>query len=86
MIYNCSKDGVKYAIKKTGTIKMDEQLIVLTVNKKGEHNHLSSFNEIHLSSNDGENSNNGETSTNSNNDSEIPRRLIGKERIKFFAL
>ena len=65
---------------------MDEQLIVLTVNKKGEHNHLTSFNEIHLSSNNGENSNNGETSTNINNDSEIPRRLIGKERIKFFAL
>ena len=64
---------------------MDEQLIVLTVNKKGEHNHLTSFNEIHLSSNNGENSNNGETSTNINNDSEIPRRLIGKERIKFFA-
>ena len=53
MIYNCSKDGVKYVIKKTGTINMDEQLIVLTVNKKGEHNHLTSFNEIHLSSNNG---------------------------------
>ena len=64
MIYNCSKDGVKYVIKKTGTINMDEQLIVLTVNKKGEHNHLTSFNEIHLSSNNGENSNNGETSNN----------------------
>ena len=59
MIYNCSKDGVKYVIKKTGTINMDEQLIVLTVNKKGEHNHLTSFNEIHLSSNNGETSNNG---------------------------
>ena len=58
----------------------------INVNKKGEQTRLTSFNEIHLSSNNGENSNNGETSTNINNDSEIPRRLIGKERIKFFAL
>jgi hypothetical protein len=62
--YNISvkyNDGVKYEIKKTGAINLDDQFIVLTVNKKGEHNHLTSSNDMHSSSNNGENSNNGET-------------------------
>ena len=81
--------------------------MVLFVNKKGDHNHLTFSKDVNSSSDNGENSNNGKTSTNdetsniietsnngetsnnnvgetsnnSNNDSEYPRRLIGKERI-----
>ena len=57
--------------------------MVLFVNKKGEHNHLTSSKDVNSSSDNGENSTNsetsnnnvGETSNNSNNDSEYPRRL-----------
>ena len=59
------KVGVKYVIKKTGAINLDEPFIVLNVNKKGEHNHLTSSNDVHSSSNIGETSNNGQAINNS---------------------
>ena len=64
---NCQKGGVKYVIKKTGTINLDDQFIILNVNKKGEHQHLTSSKiicDLNKETNNGETINDAEISNN----------------------